>query len=76
MGEAIRDETRAMDSAHAAVFKKSENLDGPCMKIEGYDFNHGVDYPQLLKSLLSTGFQASNLGKAIQIVNEMVRGFH
>nr|CCU83300.1 homospermidine synthase [Distimake quinquefolius] len=61
----------AMDSARAAVFKKSESLDGN-MKIEGYDFNRGVDYPHLLKSLLSTGFQASNLGEAIKIVNDML----
>lgn len=74
MGEASRDQNRVMDAVRATVFKKSESLDGEggCTKIEGYDFNRGVDYPQLLNSLLSTGFQASNLGEAIQIVNEMV----
>lgn len=74
MREATRDQNRVMDAVRATVFKKSESLDGEsgCTKIEGYDFNRGVDYPQLLNSLLSTGFQASNLGEAIQIVNEMV----
>nr|CCU83299.1 deoxyhypusine synthase [Distimake quinquefolius] len=72
MGEATRDQNRVMDAVRATVFKKSESLDGGCTKIEGYDFNRGVDYPQLFKSLLSTGFQASNLGEAIQIVNEML----
>lgn len=61
-----------MDSIRDVVFKKSESLDGACTKIEGYDFNGGVDYPKLLRSLFSTGFQASNLGEAIQIVNEML----
>nr|GMC65391.1 deoxyhypusine synthase [Ipomoea batatas] len=74
MGEASRDQNRVMDAVRATVFKKSESLDGEggCTKIEGYDFNRGVDYPKLLNSLLSTGFQASNLGEAIQIVNEML----
>nr|CCU83286.1 deoxyhypusine synthase [Ipomoea neei] len=74
MGEDTRDQNRVMDAVRATVFKKSESLDGEggCTKIEGYDFNRGVDYPQLLNSLLSTGFQASNLGEAIQIVNEML----
>lgn len=59
-------------SAHSFVFKESQTLEGSCDKIVGYDFNRGVDYPALLKSMLSTGFQASNLGDAIQVVNQMV----
>nr|CEO86980.2 homospermidine synthase [Crotalaria spectabilis] len=59
-------------SAHAAVFKESENLEGKCAKIEGYDFNRGINYSQLLKSLVNTGFQASNLGDAINVVNQML----
>ncbi|CAN1127773.1 Deoxyhypusine synthase [Linum perenne] len=54
------------------VFKESESLEGKSHKIQGYDFNQGVNYPQLLKSMLSTGFQASNLGDAISVVNQMV----
>ncbi|KAH7850987.1 hypothetical protein Vadar_005605 [Vaccinium darrowii] len=46
------------------------NLQGS--KIEGYDFNQGVNYSELLRSMVSTGFQASNLGDAIQVVNQMV----
>ncbi|KAJ4828901.1 hypothetical protein Tsubulata_013779 [Turnera subulata] len=59
-------------SVHATVFKESENLEGKCSKIEGYDFNQGVNYSQLLKSLATTGFQASNLGDAIHVVNQML----
>ncbi|CAN4078372.1 unnamed protein product [Withania somnifera] len=70
MGEALKD--NIMDSVRSVVFKESENLEGSCAKIEGYDFNNGVNYAQLFKSMLSTGFQASNLGDAIQIVNQML----
>lgn len=61
-----------MASVHSTVFKESESLDGRSIKIEGYDFNQGVDYSKLLKSMVSTGFQASNLGDAIEVVNQMV----
>ncbi|CAI0418488.1 unnamed protein product, partial [Linum tenue] len=59
-------------SVHATVFKQSESLEGKGHEIKGYDFNQGVDYPQLLKSMVSTGFQASNLGDAISVVNQML----
>ncbi|KAJ1951062.1 Deoxyhypusine synthase [Linderina macrospora] len=39
--------------------------------IKGYDFENGVDYNALLGSYLTTGFQASNFGRAIEIVNHM-----
>ncbi|KAL8502185.1 hypothetical protein ACS0TY_021340 [Phlomoides rotata] len=60
------------DSVRSIVLKESESLDGVSVKIEGYDFNKGVNYHELLKSMAVTGFQASNLGDAIQLVNEML----
>ncbi|KAL5985489.1 hypothetical protein ACLOJK_027473 [Asimina triloba] len=72
MGEAAKDQRQFLDTVRSVVFKESENLEGTGQKIAGYDFNHGVDYPALLKSMISTGFQASNLGYAIQVVNEML----
>ncbi|OIW09199.1 hypothetical protein TanjilG_11337 [Lupinus angustifolius] len=62
----------AIASAHSAAFKESENLQGKCLQIHGYDFNQGINYPQLLQSMLTTGFQASNLGDAIQVINQML----
>jgi deoxyhypusine synthase len=41
--------------------------------IKGYDLNEGLDYAKLLRSYANTGFQASNLAKAINEVNRMVR---
>ncbi|CAI9100516.1 OLC1v1037636C1 [Oldenlandia corymbosa var. corymbosa] len=63
---------RLLDSARSAAFKESESLEGALPEIRGYDFNQGVNYPELLRSMLTTGFQASNLGDAIAIVNEMI----
>ncbi|KAJ8545681.1 hypothetical protein K7X08_018264 [Anisodus acutangulus] len=70
MGEAQKD--NIMDSVRLVVFKESENLEGYCTKIEGYDFSKGVNYAEFFKSMVSAGFQASNLGDAIQIVNQML----
>ncbi|PIN14501.1 Deoxyhypusine synthase [Handroanthus impetiginosus] len=68
MGEAM---DTLPETVRSVVFKESESLDGSA-KIEGYDFNKGVNYQELFKSLAVTGFQASNLGDAIQLVNEML----
>ncbi|PWA50928.1 Deoxyhypusine synthase [Artemisia annua] len=40
--------------------------------IKGYDFNNGVNWLEIITSFASTGFQASNLGDAIDIVNNML----
>ncbi|KAL0338987.1 UNVERIFIED_CONTAM: Deoxyhypusine synthase [Sesamum angustifolium] len=70
MGEAMKD--TLPESVRSVVFKESEKLDVARPKIEGYDFNKGVNYHELFKSMAFTGFQASNLGDAIQLVNEML----
>ena len=41
------------------------------MNIKGYDFNDGLDYSKLLDSFLTTGFQASHFGLAVEIVRRM-----
>ncbi|CAM8889623.1 unnamed protein product [Rhodiola kirilowii] len=61
-----------LSEAHSAAFKKSQLFEEFSSKIEGYDFNRGVDYSQLLKHMVSTGFQAANLGDAISVVNHML----
>lgn len=60
--------------AMEAVLKPSCDLPEDMLKIQGYDFNKGVDHRALLKSFLTTGFQASSMGLAIQQINQMVRG--
>lgn len=71
MGEVVK-EAGVIENLRSVVFKESESLEGSCAKIQGYDFNTGINYSQILKSLISTGFQASNLGDAIETVNQML----
>lgn len=40
--------------------------------IKGYDFNKGIDYSLILDSYYTTGFQATNLGIAMRIINKMI----
>lgn len=65
-------EEHLLASVRSTVFKESETLEGKLVKIEGYDFNQGINYSQLLNSMVSTGFQATNLGEAIAVVNNML----
>ncbi|KAJ2387794.1 hypothetical protein GGI05_003980, partial [Coemansia sp. RSA 2603] len=57
--------------ATAAVLVESEQLPKDTKLIKGYDFDNGVDYNALLSSYLTTGFQASSFGRAVEIVNHM-----
>lgn len=59
--------------AMEAVLKRSCDLPENMTKIRGYDFNQGCDLKGVMKSYLTTGFQASRLGLAIQEINHMVR---
>lgn len=60
-------------SAHDAVLVPSEALPEDAVHIKGPDFNEPVDLQALLKSYETIGFQATGLGRAIKIVEEMVR---
>ncbi|XP_076959304.1 deoxyhypusine synthase-like [Bidens hawaiensis] len=72
MGELADNEAKTIENLRSILFKESESLEGACAKINGYNFNQGVNYSQIIKSLVSTGFQASNLGDAIETVNQML----
>ena len=41
-------------------------------EVRGYDLNEGINYEKMLATYLNTGFQATNLGKAINEINRMV----
>ena len=41
--------------------------------VKGYDFNDGIDYHKLLQSYRTSGFQATNFGIAVEVINKMVR---
>jgi deoxyhypusine synthase len=55
--------------ARENILRKSEEASGASVK--GYDFNNGVNYDKLLDSFINVGAQATSLGQAIEIVNEM-----
>ena len=57
--------------ARKNILRKSKEIKG--IPIRGYDFDNGINYEEIIKSYSSTGAQASNLGKAIEIINEMVK---
>uniref|UniRef100_D3TQ86 deoxyhypusine synthase n=1 Tax=Glossina morsitans morsitans TaxID=37546 RepID=D3TQ86_GLOMM len=58
--------------AKDAVFKRSEQIPSDTPEVKGYDFNNGIDYTKLFDSYKYTGFQATNLGKAINEINRML----
>ncbi|KAH6572124.1 hypothetical protein BASA50_001114 [Batrachochytrium salamandrivorans] len=58
--------------ASDAVLVTSIPMPKDAVLIQGYDFNQGVDYEKLMSSLFTTGFQATSLGEAIKITNDMI----
>jgi len=56
--------------AREAVLFKSETIDSEIVK--GYDFNEGIDYDKMFKMYKNMGFQSSNMGRAIDIINNMI----
>lgn len=55
--------------ARKNILRESEEASGKAVK--GYNFDEGVDFGKLIDSFATTGFQATNLAKAIEIVNKM-----
>jgi deoxyhypusine synthase len=45
--------------------------DGPIIK--GHDFNRGRDLDSIMAAMMTSGFQATALGQAVEEVNRMVR---
>ncbi|XP_037037377.1 probable deoxyhypusine synthase [Bradysia coprophila] len=63
----------ADENARNVVFMQSNcaAIEGSAL-VSGYDFNTGVNYDKILDSYLTTGFQATNFGKAVQEINKML----
>lgn len=68
--------------AAAAVLVQSDPMPYDAVKVTGTEFNklgeavkkrgHGITVEELLESMYTTGFQASALGKAVEIIEQMV----
>jgi deoxyhypusine synthase len=65
----------APKGATDAVLVQSEEMPEGTPLIEGPDFNKDLSLSELLASYKHMGFQASGLGKAIDIVNNMVSNY-
>ncbi|RKP08207.1 DHS-like NAD/FAD-binding domain-containing protein [Thamnocephalis sphaerospora] len=61
------------NAAHEAVYVASQPLPLDMQPVRGYDFNQGVQLEGLLDAYLTSGFQATALGQAIEEVNKMLR---
>lgn len=58
------------------IYRKTVSIPEDTPQVKGYDFNQGVNYSELFKSYIHTGFQATNVGLAIEQINNMVSLFY
>ena len=65
--------TQVPDTASAAVLLRSEPVPDSYVSVRGPDFDKPLSLQQFLQSYERIGFQANSLGKAIDIVNRMVK---
>ncbi|KAJ3115916.1 hypothetical protein HDU96_010862 [Phlyctochytrium bullatum] len=72
MANFLGNDVKTVSTALEAVLVKSERMPESSIKVEGYDFNEGVDYQKLLKAMATTGFQATALSQAIDEINRMI----
>ncbi len=65
-----RENSSKLGQVRENLFKEGEEIEG--IAIKGYDFNLGTDYKKIVEGFASSGFQASNLAKAAEIINNMI----
>ncbi|CAH1395335.1 unnamed protein product [Nezara viridula] len=58
--------------AKEAVLVESSPLPKDTPIVKGYDWNSGVDYSRLLQTYMTSGFQSTSFGLAIEEVNKML----
>eukprot|EP01104_Vermistella_antarctica_P011655 TRINITY_DN3279_c0_g1_i2.p2 TRINITY_DN3279_c0_g1~~TRINITY_DN3279_c0_g1_i2.p2 ORF type:complete len:384 (+),score=106.27 TRINITY_DN3279_c0_g1_i2:2100-3251(+) len=68
------DENNLPVLAQEAVFAASEEMPEGTPEVKGYDFNDGIpDLHALLSTYACSGFQAANVGRAIEEINKMLK---
>lgn len=60
------------ECAKEAVLVKSKKLPEFTPEVNGYDWSQGLDYKKLFDSYLTSGFQATNLGLAVEEIQKML----
>ncbi|KAL9647783.1 hypothetical protein ABK040_001355 [Willaertia magna] len=77
-----QDSNNAPLISQQAVFQKTSKSELLKTPVRGYNFNNelekdnltkDINYDSLLDSFYSTGFQATNFGEAIEVINKMLR---
>lgn len=63
----------AYEREFASVFRDTDPIPDDTPQVKGYDFNQGINYKDLLGSYIHTGFQATNVGLAIDQINQMIQ---
>src|SRR3989338_4024403 len=63
--------TASERTARKNLLRKGERPTG--IPIQGYEFNHGIDYEKLMKQFSQMGFQASHFAQAIETIREMIK---
>jgi deoxyhypusine synthase len=56
----------------AVMVKTTQDSAQNLEKVQGYDFNQGIDYDKILQSYYTTGFQALHFGRAVKSINRML----
>mmetsp|Transcript_24139 Transcript_24139/g.57556 ORF Transcript_24139/g.57556 Transcript_24139/m.57556 type:complete len:386 (+) Transcript_24139:245-1402(+) len=69
--DAGAEEAALLKDTVESVLVKSVEMPPEAIIVKGYDFNNGVDHNALLSSFLTSGFQASNFGMAVNEINRM-----
>ncbi|XP_003743068.1 probable deoxyhypusine synthase [Galendromus occidentalis] len=68
-----RARSSAPELATEAVLKRSEDLPvAEKVEVKGVDFNSRVELDTLMNSMLTTGFQATQLARAVNEINKML----
>jgi deoxyhypusine synthase len=63
------DNNEAEQNARKNLLRESSESTGD--SVAGYDFDKGVDFNDIVKSFKTTGFQATNFSRAIEIIKKM-----
>lgn len=58
--------------AHDFIFGSSSKMPENALKIRGFEFKKNWKYSELMASYKTTGYQASNLHRSMEIINEML----
>lgn len=71
--EENKNDARPNKAIEAVLMVKSEPVAEGTPEVRGYDFNKGIDYDAIFNSFKTMGFQGTNLGLAIDQINDMLK---